>query len=58
MSSKKLFENEDIKFQNSEPMTVEEIKRPPVATYRYFKENTPELVILTFLPLLKKRKRK
>ena len=40
-SSKKLFGNEDIKFQNSEPMTVEEIKRPPVATKRYFKENTP-----------------
>lgn len=32
---------EDIKFQNSEPMTVEKIKRPPVATKRYFKENTP-----------------
>ena len=39
--SKKLFGNEDIKFQKSEPMTVEEIKRPPVATKRYLKENTP-----------------
>lgn len=39
--SKKLFGNEDIKFQNSEPITVEKIKRPPVATKRYFKENTP-----------------